>query len=200
MIRPLPLRSATPHQSGVALVVALIFLVILTLLGIAAFGNNALQTRMAFGIGEANVAFQSTETALSAGENWLALQGVQPLPDCSSNCAGSPSIWNRPSTNPPVTKDQLLSETWWTANGRMYGFTSLDGAASSYDSTQAFTTDADSPRYVVEYLGVDPTSSLKVGVPTYRIYDFQVTARGFGSQGATGPTRTITQSVYGKGF
>ena len=46
----LPLRAAS--QSGAALVVSLVFLMALTLLGVAAVSGNTLQQRMAYSVAE----------------------------------------------------------------------------------------------------------------------------------------------------
>ncbi|MBK9217169.1 MAG: hypothetical protein IPL70_01255 [Uliginosibacterium sp.] len=52
------------RQSGAALVVGLVVLVLLTLLGIAAMRTSALEERMAGNLRESNIAFQSAEGAL----------------------------------------------------------------------------------------------------------------------------------------
>ncbi len=71
-------------QTGAALIIALVFLVALTLLGIAAMSGNSLQEKMAYSAGETNISFQSAETAVSAGEAWLEARIAQPIPDCVS--------------------------------------------------------------------------------------------------------------------
>lgn len=205
------------HQTGVALVVALIFLVILTLLGIAALGNNTLQTRMTYSVSETNLAFQSTETALSAGENWLATQTVQPATGCATlagtaytataNCSQTAAtaayIWPRPkdaTITPPIAKTQFFDENFWTTYGRKYGWTYVDGTTPAASGSQPFGSSVvnETPRYVVEELGPDNTGSLVQGQGrTYRIYDYQITARSYGAQSTT---RVVTQSVYGKGY
>ncbi|HEY8024591.1 MAG TPA: PilX N-terminal domain-containing pilus assembly protein [Burkholderiaceae bacterium] len=56
-------------QSGAALVVGLIFLVILTLLGLTAMQTGILEERMAGNSRDHNIAFQAAEAALRDGEH-----------------------------------------------------------------------------------------------------------------------------------
>lgn len=188
MKRHLAPRQSLPSpqaQRGVVLFVALIFLIIMTVIGLAALNNNNLQTRMAFGHAESNAAFQSAETALVTGEAWLTAQTAQPSPSCADPCSDTTLIWPRYGLATPLLDPATIaSESWWADNGRAVGGT-VYGV-----STQ--------PEYVVEDLGPDNTGSLTTGVgTTYRIYYFQVTARGYG---ATGASRTVVQSVYARGY
>jgi len=64
------------QQSGAALVVGLIFLVILTLLGLTAMQTGILEERMAGNSRDRNIAFQAAEAALRDGEH--DINGVQP--------------------------------------------------------------------------------------------------------------------------
>ena len=61
-------HSKSKNQSGAALIVALIFLVALTVLGVAALDGNTLQQRMTFGLTENVKSFQAAESALAVGE------------------------------------------------------------------------------------------------------------------------------------
>lgn len=56
--------SFDQHQRGIALVVALIFLLMLTILGVSAMNTSALEGRMAGNTQENNRAFQGAESAL----------------------------------------------------------------------------------------------------------------------------------------
>ncbi len=57
------------NQRGAVLVTALVFLVILTLLGITSMSTNTLEERMAGNFQDANRAFQAAESGLSAAFN-----------------------------------------------------------------------------------------------------------------------------------
>lgn len=59
------------RQRGVALIVALVFLLIMTLLGATAMQTTSQQETMAGNTRQRNLAFQATEAALREGERWL---------------------------------------------------------------------------------------------------------------------------------
>ncbi len=61
--------NTTDNQRGAVLVTALVFLVILTLLGITSMSTNTLEERMAGNAQDANRAFQAAESGLRAAFN-----------------------------------------------------------------------------------------------------------------------------------
>ncbi|MCG5509823.1 pilus assembly PilX family protein [Ectothiorhodospira lacustris] len=65
-----PLKSA-PCQQGSALIIALVFLLLMTMVGVSALQQTTLQERMAGNLRDRNLAFQASEAALRAGERWL---------------------------------------------------------------------------------------------------------------------------------
>ncbi|MCY1395142.1 hypothetical protein D9M71_100710 [compost metagenome] len=72
-----PLNS----QNGMALVVCLVFLLLLTLIGVASMQNATLQERMAGSVKLRNQSFQLAEDALRLGENAVQGRGFN-LPAC----------------------------------------------------------------------------------------------------------------------
>lgn len=190
--RPLPSR-----QSGAALVVALIFLVALTLLGVAAMGNNRNQARGMYGSAESTLAFEAAESGATDGENWLSNLIVRPVADCTGNCGSSTSVW--PHTAPlQVSMSNINTLSWWSNQGRPYGNVYQDGASVTPIANQTIPYVAQQPRYVVEELGPDPNASKVIGgPPVFTIWYYQVTARGTGVQP---DPPAIVQTVFGKGF
>jgi type IV pilus assembly protein PilX len=68
----LPEHTATrDRERGSALAVALIFLLLMTLLGVSAMRGSNMQERMAGNLRDRNLAFQAAEAALRSGEAWL---------------------------------------------------------------------------------------------------------------------------------
>jgi type IV pilus assembly protein PilX len=59
------------RQRGVALVVTLVFLLLLTILSTSALRDTTLQERMAGNLRDSNLALQAAEAALRAGESWV---------------------------------------------------------------------------------------------------------------------------------
>jgi type IV pilus assembly protein PilX len=64
-------RHNCNRQTGAALVIGLILLLVMTLLGVTAMRGTTLQERMAGALSDQNVAFQAAETALRQGEGVL---------------------------------------------------------------------------------------------------------------------------------
>lgn len=76
------------HQKGVVLLVSLLFLLLLTLLGVSSMQNATLQEKMAGSVTNRNVTFQGAESALRQGESRIISPGFQ-LAVCTplANCA-----------------------------------------------------------------------------------------------------------------
>ena len=66
-----PPMTRTPHQRGAVLIISLIFLLLMTLVGVTAMQGTTMQERMSGNMQDRNVAFQASEAALRLGENWL---------------------------------------------------------------------------------------------------------------------------------
>ena len=126
----LNLNKHKKSQQGIALFVSLVFLLILTLIGITAMKATLLQEKMAGNCNEQNRAIQASEVALREAENWMQGLVAKPadliapnnaqvwrLMDGSSdhdvggidNCSGGDMWWRQ------------CSGQWWTdanaANG-----------------------------------------------------------------------------------
>ena len=112
------LRHPPPHpQRGIALVIALIFLLLMTMIGVSAIQGTTMQERMAGNMQDRNTAFQGAEAALRAGEAWLdtpgntgiqnraAAQAHNALADLANNWYTSPE----PSTGQPGTMAGLAA-------------------------------------------------------------------------------------------
>ena len=197
---PTRIQRLPQRQRGVALFVALVFLVILTVIGVTALGNNSLQTRMAYGGVETNRAFQAADSGLIAGETWLTNQIDRPIASCTNPCTDPVAIWPRTIVvTPVITATELASEAWWTSsNGHLFDHTYVEGSAPALVASQSLANASAQPAYVVEEDGFDDTNGLGQGRgAVYKIYYFQISARGFGAQNSS---RTVVQSVYARGY
>jgi type IV pilus assembly protein PilX len=86
----LPTRSA---QQGVALVVALILLVVITLVGLAAVRGTIIQQKMASNMFDRQIAFQSAEAAMREAQSKLISNPGDVSRNCQSasvNCLANP--------------------------------------------------------------------------------------------------------------
>lgn len=160
-----------PRQTerGAVLVVAMIFLLILTLLGITAMSTTTLQERMAGNLRDNNLAFQSAESALRDGEGVLQ-QATIPVFD---------------------NTDGLLTLQSGSARASYWNAYDWDGNSRT---APAIAGTAEVPRYVIEELPPVPAEgdSLRFGaLPDVGFY--RVTARAVG--GSTDAV-SILQATY----
>lgn len=159
------------RQTGAALIVSLVLLLIMTVLGVTAMRTTTLQERMAGNLRDNNLAFQAAEAALREGEDLLEAATVPPFTGVNGllqvqTDAGQPSFWNAYN---------------WDDDAR---------AAAAPDPDNV----AEAPRYVVEELPPLPAQgdSLRFGaLPDVGFY--RVTARGVG--GSTDAV-SILQTTY----
>lgn len=102
------ISSTHRSQSGAVLVVAMVMLLLLTLIGMAAIRGSTLQERMAGNMRDRNLAFQSAEAALRAGE--AVLDGFN-IP-----VFGSVRGYGLP-VDDPSNVTFWDNASWWAANG-----------------------------------------------------------------------------------
>ncbi len=164
-------RSSKQGSRGFSLVMVLIFLVLLTILGVTAMQMSTLEERMAGNLRDENLAFQAAESALREAETFLS---SVTLPDFGTTSSTTPGLYHA-QRNPWPGRDNPQAWAGWNAapssNGyRVYGGV-LNGVATP-------------PRYVIEQLPpvtVDPQSSVKLGDGVGQFAQvFRITARGTG--------------------
>jgi type IV pilus assembly protein PilX len=160
--------SVRSRQSGVTLIVCLVFLLLLTLIGVSSMQNANLQEKMAGSVKLRNESFQMAESALRQGENIVA-QATFTMPVCSSLARCAPPA----EANSSLVAGVGSSGVVWVAGdgGGLYG---------------------------IQFLGttIDPMD-LASGVPitdtatSYSLY--RITAVG-----TRGTSTTVLESVYAK--
>lgn len=163
-------------QRGMALITALLFLVVLSLLGLVGMQTSMLEERMAGNMGNRNLAFQAAEAALRDGEYYLenitlpTFDGTNGLYQVAAG--GESPNWE--------------TINWDSSDSRVItGDNTIEGVAAQ-------------PRYIIEELaevGATGPQSLK---PTRRGLTsnskaYRITARGVGGDGSA---VVILQSTY----
>ena len=172
MSRPTRIRA---FNRGAALVTSLLLLLVMTLIGVSAMQITNLDEKMAGNLRDRNLAFQSAETALRAGERCVsAANGLQ---DCVAGLYMENDYNRDGAATDPLP---LLDSSFWSSTAVMT-YTGAHLAAVS-----------SGPRYVVEEMPYlcEPVS-LEIS-PVERCY-FRVTGRGVG--GSTS-AEVILQSVH----
>lgn len=167
------------RQSGSALIISLVFLLVLTVLSVAAMQGTTMQERMAGNYRETNEALQAAEAALRTAERYLELAVIGPF-DGSVTGLYQPITGTELQTaitdGTPVERWQVVADANWQA----VPGTSYQGQA---------------PNYIIEQLRAyqDPLGSLAADEPLPENQYYRVTARGYGASGELG---SILQSTY----
>ena len=170
-------------QRGVALFIALVVLLIITLVGVTSLQTTRLEERMAANALDRDTAFQAAEAALAGGET-----NVEDLPpafeaDFEANADG----FYEPADpdDPP-----RWEEVEWTE----------DDSLPEADVELAGVTEP--PKFIVEYVArveVEDEGSANLGqsgdLSGEQVDMFRVTAYG---HGRSAETRVLLQSTYGK--
>lgn len=184
---PIPAHPA--RQRGIALVLALVFLLLLTIIGISALNTTSLEEKMTHNVKDRNLAFQAAESALIAGENWIYTQIGKPVfPNTSSGL-------HVPSTT--TTPNWETSGIWGGSTVVTYPCTPSTSSGCGTDLGKVNTQ----PKYLIEDMGektesggslVTSTSYKGKGTTVLR-----VTARG---TGGTDAAVVMVQSTYSRDF
>lgn len=167
----------TPRrQTGMVLVMGMVFLLIITLLGLTALTGSTLEEHMAGNTRDINVALQAAEAALRDGEADVAVN-VTPESGFDSTCSTGLCALRNDST------------PWWNASpgptwrnyGSSTGSPNLPGLSRQ-------------PAYLIEQPFQISGQSLIVGAkPQSAAWAYRITAIGYGNRAET---RVVLQSVY----
>ena len=191
-------HPSTPRrcQRGIVLIAALAVLLMLTLLSIGMFRSLGLGGRIARNTREKAHAFAAAQSALQAGESWVASGSATAAVACGGVTTVA-QICNT-SSSPLPTQQMFYSAPWnfgttfippsVTVNGTTSSqVTTVSGTSGTSAQTQATYLYAD-PQYYITVLGPDPSNT--------NATLYQVTALGYG---ATPSAVAVVQSVYSVG-
>lgn len=96
------------QQQGVVLLMALVFLLILTVAGVSAMRLANVEERMTSNFTERNIAFQAAEAALVEAEAWLSKPNFTQNSYYSGGlCTSSTCFYNASVAGSPICKDGL---------------------------------------------------------------------------------------------
>lgn len=169
-------------QSGVALFISLVLLLVLTIIGISSVQTTSLEVRMTRNQHDAALAFQSAESALRDAEVLVeALTSTAEFTDTGNN-----GLYNVASLG---ADEHWQAATVWTGTNSIEAPTIMANVAAQ-------------PRFIVEHVAAvllednayqltDPYAAAAAG----RVEMFRITARGVG--GSTN-AQVLLQSSYGR--
>ena len=171
-------RNREHKQAGVALIMALVFLMLLTILGITAMNTTILQEKMAINMRDKHHAFQAAETALMAGEAWVQAQINKPVFPDNANGLYIAS----------TTANNVWDDNIWSGGN----YFTYSGSLDEVDTQ---------PKFIVEDLGEVPEAGeSKVTGAKYKGKGktvLRITARG---TGRTDSAQAMVQSTFTRDF
>lgn len=165
-------RATVRAQRGFSLIMALIFLVLLTLLGVTAMQTATLEERMAGNLRNENLALQAAEAALREAE---AILSSPSLPSFTT----TPGLYDV-MTNPWPGRSDPQNWSGWAETGGSAPYKTYTGLAGPGELGGV----AEPPRFVIEQLrpvlpGDSGSVKLGTGITELRQV-FRITARGVG--------------------
>lgn len=179
------------RQRGVALVLALVFLLLLTLLGITALNTSSLEEKMANNVKDRNLAFQAAEAAMTLAESWLYAQ--LSLPTFTSNTAGL----YEPSTSSTPRWDSVD----WSSSSAVLVYPNTPASGVSVSGASALSKVTTQPKYIIEELdSVQETGGTLTVDNDHRgtgVNVLRITARG---TGGTDAAVVMLQSVFSRAY
>lgn len=140
-----PSLSAGASQRGIALIVGLVILAVLSMIGIAAFSITTQEERMAGNSSDRMRAFENAEAALRGCENYLKANGA-------SVFGSQPGMYPGPAdSSSPSVAEQHPDEAWWRGSGNVL---QVNVTGASYASP---------PSCIAESITLYPNANYTVG-------------------------------------
>lgn len=171
------LKGASRREQGVSLVLVMIFLVILSGLGITAIQTSTFSSRIASNEMDRNLAFQAAEAALRDAENDIAYRRFDLTP-CSAaivGCRAEPFEgllnFDTVCTNGLCDTIGAAAATQFWETAAIWGATGASVAYGTRTGAAALPVVVRQPRYLIE--------GFQVGLDGGTVY--RVTAVGFGA-------------------
>lgn len=189
-------RPSAP-QGGFVLIASLLFLVVLTILGISIIGTNTLDERMTGYFRDRQIALQAAEAALRDAERDLLFSGrIAGTTGFQTGCS-SDGLCLPETDGTPIWADLEIGNNLGWKQGNAVGPSIGYGTYSNPPSGLAAIPDvAAQPRYFIEALTLSAAAggSLRIGFGAQQnMIVYRVTAVGFGRRDST---RVVLQALY----
>lgn len=189
MKRAMGPSSPSPRfrQNGFVLAMSLLFLLLLTIIGITALNTSSLEEKMAHNVKDKNLSLQAAESAISMAETWLGAANIQReqvsntfIPGLASSTDGFTKVVNL--TDAPIWKTM----NWNASNGDFQIYPAVPWGATINSALNTNYFDAP-PRYVFEHLATTSCDKLapkgesgNYGDPNTPCNVLYITSRGVG--------------------
>lgn len=155
-------------QSGAALIVSLVILLLMTMIGTFAMRTTVMEEKMAANQRDHEMAMMAAEIALRDAEKVIISWPELPI---ATDSADNNNVWNRNAMDP----DQTNANVWWDERNASWWKTY--GIASTKPANVA-----EAPRYIIEELqSVDVERGEGIASNKATLHYYRVTARGVGA-------------------
>jgi type IV pilus assembly protein PilX len=196
--RPCPRR---PHslERGFVLVMSLVFLLLLTIIGITAMNTTSLEEKMANNVKDKNLSLQGADSAVTMLTTWLDDKEQTPVL-VSRHIFDVPTAADGLYKMNPTQPPQWLDSTWQTASGGdflIYPAVPFGNSPTTLPTTFD-TIFAARPRYIAEHarqIGSCAHEKLDAGTDRDPCHVLRLTARAVGG---TSAAVSMSQVVYNK--
>ena len=174
------------RQSGVALFISLVLLLILTVLGLSSVQTTSLQERMARNARDTNLAFQAAESAVKDAE--ALIETFSSLVLFTAPGANDAGYYLEGDYD---EADNWSNRDWMSGNGYIEAQTVIEGVAEP-------------PKYIIEHLKTVMSDNDSLNLDNIgqdsgsgRTQIFRITVFG---TGGSSTAHVMIQSTYGKRF
>lgn len=148
-------------QSGAALIVGLIMLLVMTMIGIAGMSETIMEDKMLFNFRDKTISLNAADSSLRANESWLADQKLKPEPQLLADCSTPPLCGK---TGNIVWDTDELQTTWsaltwsnWITNAIEYSGSATTSSSIGHIAAQ--------PRSIIEFRSFnEPTTTSTKGI------------------------------------
>lgn len=166
---------------------AMVFLLLLTIIGVTALNTTILEEKMAGNLTDKNRSFQAAESALITGENWV--NGLINKPIFPNNGIG---LYTASTTATPA-----WDSVAWAGSANLVVYPNTPGASVSGGLNLVKTQ----PKYIIEDLGEVPEAggSLSLSSSYKGKGNTLVRITAYGT-GGTDVAVTLLQSTYSRPF
>ena len=178
-------------QQGIALIIGLILLVVMTLIAVASTNTSLMEEKMTGNFRDIEIAYNAADTGLRDAEGWLGNQASNP----GDNATGSTMIWSLDSGNLDSTATDSVNwwqerntSTWWAANAQNH--TDYSGIAGSMSEVKT------KPYSIIEFkYRYEETSGELGDMVGDPVYYYRVTSR---ATGGSNDSRILMQSTWSR--
>lgn len=160
------------QQSGAALIISLMILLVLTILGLSSMRTSTTEELMARNTRDYKIAFDAADSTVNEGNKWVHDLNV-PAPECAdpTSCGNGGKVYKKHALGNVANRGR----SWWAGNN-----TKEFGQQGSKDIPQAKSD----PRYAMESTFIRDSLVQGHGVPTGK-HVYTISGRGTGLKDST---------------